>query len=406
MDTRLKSRGLRPAFAVATIVLLIAAPSVMAQTGEIDVHGFAGQGYMESSTYNYLTPSKEGSWAMSEYAVNVGSNLSDELRIGVQFFARNLGDIGNNSVGVDWAFGDFHRYDWLGVRGGRVKMPYGLYGETADFDHVRTSILMPQGVYDLQMRDMRTAINGINPYGNIDLQSGGGLEYTAVYGFTTAGTDGALEKYINDTGYASLGSNDNEYTFAAQLIWNTPLEGLRLAHSYSKFKTELTLLIDPMIAAMMGIDETQILAFNGSLNVSSVEFTYANLTLAGEYNLWDSGSGAGDSGEFGIDYENWYAQGSYRLNSWFEVGSYYSVHYEDKDNRSGEGYDPDFSAWQKDLALSARFDITSNMIFKLEGHYMDGNALIMNMDNLHLVEDPSLVEQNWWMFASKVSFAF
>jgi hypothetical protein len=404
MDTRLNSRGLRVAFAVASVCLLIAAPSAMAQIGDIDVHGFASQGYMGSTTYNYLTPSKEGSWAMSEYAINVGSDLSDQLRIGVQFFARNLGDVGGNEVTVDWAFGDYHKYDWLGIRGGRVKMPFGLYGETADFDHVRTSALMPQGVYDLRFRDMRTALNGINPYGNLDLQEGGGLEYSVAFGISTGNTGGAVEKFINDSGLGTFGGSDNDYTLAAQLIWNTPLDGLRLGHTLTKLKHELTMLIDPTIAGMMGIDPVQKFKIEGDVNTSSVEFSYANIMVAGEYNWWSTESG--NPLGFNLNWENWYAQGSYRLNAWFEMGTYYSVHYEDRDNRSGQGYDPDFSAWQKDLALSTRFDINDNMTFKLEGHYMDGIAMVSTMDNLHLVDDPSQIEQNWYMLVSRLSFAF
>lgn len=404
MDIRLISRKSHLVLAAVSILVLSAAPLAMADLGGIDVHGFASQGYMGSDTYNYLTPSKDGSFAISEYAVNVGSDISDDLRIGVQFFARNLGDIGNNTVKVDWAFGDFHRYEWLGIRGGRVKAPYGFYGETADFDHVRTAIFMPQSVYDLQMRDMRTAVNGINPYGVLDLKEGGGLEYSAVYGFTSPSTDGALEKYVSDTGFATLGGQDNEYTFTAQLIWNTPLDGFRLGHTYSQFNSELTLLIDPMIAAMMGIDEVQTMKFDGNLSVSSAEFTYGNITLVGEYNLWETG-GENASG-FNVDYENWYAQASYRLSAWFEMGTYYSEHYEDKNDRKGENFNPNFRGWQKDLAVSARFDINNNMTFKIEGHYLDGNALVMNMDNPVLVENPSQAERNWYMFASKLSFAF
>lgn len=404
MDIRLNSRARRLAFAVASISLLCAAPSAIAQLSNVDVHGFASQGYMGSSEYNYLTASKDGSWAISEYAVNVGSDINDDLRIGVQFFARNLGDIGGNAVDIDWAFGDYHRYDWLGLRAGRVKVPFGLYGESADFDHVRTSILMPQSVYDLKFRGMRTALNGVNPYGNVDLKEAGGVDYTVAFGFAPPPTDGSVSQYIDDTGFATLAGNDNKYTLGAQLIWNTPLDGLRLGHTLTKFDTRMTLQLDPVIAGMMGLDPVQEMKFDGDVNTSSVEFTYANLLLAGEYNWWKTGSGNNLSMD--LAWENWYVQGSYRFNAWFEISSYYSVHYEDKDNHEGDGFNPDFSAWQKDLTLSTRFDITSNMTFKIEGHYMDGTALLMQMDNQQLVTDPANAEQNWYMLASKISFAF
>jgi hypothetical protein len=404
MDIRLNSRGLCLVFAVASVFLLSAAPSAMAQIDKIDVHGFASQGYMGSSSYNYLMPTKEGSWAMSEYAVNVGTDINDDLRIGVQLFSRNLGEIGGSRVDIDWAFGDYHRYDWLGLRAGRVKVPFGLYGETADFDHVRTSVLMPQGVYDLRFRNMRTALNGINPYGNVNLKEAGGLDYTVAFGMAPVAADGSVSQFMDDTGYATLVSNENKFTLGAQVMWNTPLEGLRLGHTLTKFDTRMTLAIDPMVAGMLGIDPIQAMKFEGTVNTASVEYAYSNLLLASEYNWWDTGKG----NSIGMDlaWENWYVQGSYRLNRWFEVGSYYSVHYEDKDNHEGDGYSPKSNAWQKDLALSTRFDITNNMTFKIEGHYMDGNALLMLMDNPILTQDPSNAEDNWYMIASKVSFAF
>lgn len=34
-------------------------------------------------------------------------------------------------------------------------------------------------------------------------------------------------------------------------------------------------------------------------------------------------------------------------------------------------------AYLKDICLSNRFDITGNWVFKLEGHLMDGSALMM-----------------------------
>lgn len=407
MDTRLNFRTPVLTLAVASILVLTAAPSAMAQFEGIDVHGFAGQGFMSSTTYNYLTPSVDGSWAMGEYAVNVGSNLSDDLRVGVQFFARNLGDLGNNDVGVDWAFGDYRRHDWLGVRGGRVKMPYGLYNESADFDHVRTSVLMPQGVYDLRMRELRTALNGINPYGTLDGGAAGELEYSFVAGYVSHPRDGSLAKFFNDTDMYTFYSMDNDRTLGGQLIWNTPLSGLRVGHTMTDYMSNLTLVLDPMVAAMIGVADPMMSFSDNQVTVhtSSAEYSRGNIVLASEYNTW-----TGDFGDnvfnFAMDWENWYVQGSYRFNQWFEAGSYYSVHYEDRNNRSGEGVDPPWSMWQKDVALSFRFDITPSMIFKLEGHMIDGNASVLSQDNLQLIANPDDVEQNWYMFASKLSFVF
>ncbi|MBU1055719.1 MAG: hypothetical protein KKC46_18115, partial [Proteobacteria bacterium] len=60
----------------------------------------------------------------------------------------------------------------------------------------------------------------------------------------------------------------------------------------------------------------------------------------------------------------------------------------------------DHSAWQKDLALSARFDINSNWIFKVEGHKVNGTADVLLADN----SDRS--EKDWYYGAAKLTFSF
>jgi hypothetical protein len=161
-----------------------------------------------------------------------------------------------------------------------------------------------------------------------------------------------------------------------------------------------------MIAGMYQMDPTiQYKDDPISAQVASMEYSRGNLLLAGEYSL-TAGEFEHPAFGFEMNREGYYAQGSYRLNRWFEFGSYYSVHYEDKDDREGEGYDPTFNAWQKDLAVSLRFDVSPNMIFKLEGHRMDGTALVMNADNPLLLLSPDSLSQDWYMFATKISFVF
>lgn len=405
MDTRLAGRRFALGLAVMSFTLSTAVSTAFADLDRIEVHGFASQGYMGSTGYNYLAPSIRGSWAMSEYALNVGAQINDDLRVGIQFFGRNLGDLGQNNVDVDWAFGDYHPGSLVGVRAGRVKMPYGFYNETADFDAVRTSVLMPQGVYDQRMRDFRMAVNGVNPYGRVELGSAGELEYGGLFGFVTHNTRGSVAKFLENAGFGYR-DMDNERTLVGQLIWNTPVQGLRVGHTATNYKSLVTLEMDAMTAAFLGVDPVQDFhADDINVNTTSAEFAYGNMTLAGEYNTW-TGDFKNPYFGFKLNWENWYAQGSYRLTNWFELGSYYSVHYEDKDDRDGKGYDPEYAAWQKDVALSLRFDVSPNMIFKLEGHRMDGFASVFAQDNVDILADPSALDQNWYMLVSKLSFVF
>ena len=102
-----------------------------------------------------------------------------------------------------------------------------------------------------------------------------------------------------------------------------------------------------------------------------------------------------------IEPDSWYVSAAYRFNKWFQAGSYYSEYYADVHNRNGSGLPFPSDAYQKDAALSLRFDPTDWWIFKIEGHYIRGTAqLFDNADN------PVRDGNGWWMIAVKTTFSF
>src|SRR5277367_840166 len=102
---------------------------------------------MISTANNYLTRSSRGSLEFAELGVNFQSQLTDRLSVGFQLFSRDLGPIGNYEMKADWFALDYHWRDWLGLRAGRIKLPFGLYNETSDIDAARVAVLLPQGFY-------------------------------------------------------------------------------------------------------------------------------------------------------------------------------------------------------------------------------------------------------------------
>ena len=83
---------------------------------------------------------------------------------------------------------------------------------------------------------------------------------------------------------------------------------------------------------------------------------------------------------------------------------YYSVKVPDTEDRDGDKLAaqglPDYGAWQKDLAISTRFDITDFWLLKFEYHYVDGTGLLTAADN------PKGFEKSWDFFAIKTTFSF
>ena len=101
------------------------------------------------------------------------------MRAGIQLFASDLEDWGNNVVTLDWAYGDYRIEDWFGFRFGRVKRPSGLYGQIRNYDTLRVPVILPQGLYFDPFRELTTTLNGVVIYGNIPVGDGANFEYNA-----------------------------------------------------------------------------------------------------------------------------------------------------------------------------------------------------------------------------------
>jgi hypothetical protein len=423
---------------------------VQSQVAEkVAIHGFVSQGYMKSSDNNFFGSTKDGTFDFNEFGLNFSTELTDELRVGMQLFARRLGYLGSDGVIIDWAYGDYRFEDWLGVRGGKMKMPLGLYNEIRDIDMLRTSILLPQGVYNESWRSSFNALKGLGLYGTVDLDFGGYLSYQAQAGVMNISTESGLNKYIEDQLFSHMNGYELGTTYVGNLTWETPLSGLKL--STSIFSSDISLmgitedsefwrretknavgdvaeslgLPRPetyeealALAQAFGVDADLVgIEIQQDLNDNlgywlSAEFVLNNLKIAAEYFTMNtmaktSNPELGELRSFENDLGGFYGSVGYRFTDWFEAASYYSEYYTDYSDKDGTGYAkayklPASNSYLKDLALSLRFDVNPHWIIKAEGHQMNGTAVMFRQDQ----EDPNGVEKDWLLFAAKLTYNF
>ena len=215
--------------AACLLILLGAARVCRAQSDApsmgnwLQLHGFVSQGFILTTANNYLARSERGSFEFTEAGLNLTKSLRDDLRVGIQLFARDLGPLGNYSAKLDWFYLDYRWADWLGVRAGRVKLLWGLYNDSSDVDAAHVPVLLPQSMYPLENRDFLLAMTGVQVYGFIPMGSAGDLSYSA-YGGTI---------YIPPTSVSVTGFKLDElsvpYVAGGRLLWDLPVEGLRVA---------------------------------------------------------------------------------------------------------------------------------------------------------------------------------
>jgi hypothetical protein len=369
-----------------------AAATVGAEEGPtaVEVHGFASQGFILTRGNDYLVDhSTHGSFQYSEFGINFTTTLTDSLRTGGQLFAQDLGPAGNYDVKVDWFYLDYRWKNWLGLRAGRLKIPYGLHNEIQDVDAARVPVLLPQSVYPLQTRDILFAQTGAELYGFLRSDSLGALDYRLFAGtifldsrsLTPIGTPFALDFRV-------------PYVLGGRVLWETPLEGLRVGGSIEDVKLDTTVLIPGM--APFEIRNHSVLW------VGSAELSVGDLMLTTEYSRWISKQ-ASDipaiSPPVEETNERGYVMASYRLTPWFQPAAYYSLLFPDVEHRKGR------ENRQVDVAATLRFDINPYWLVKLEGHYMAGTAGLINPLRVN-PPDITQADRYWAAFFLKTTAHF
>jgi hypothetical protein len=374
---------------------------------DFQVHGFVSPGFIVSTNSNYLSESKRGSFEFAEAGINFTKPLMDDLRVGIQLFVRDLGRSGNYNAKFDWFYLDYHFRDWLGLRAGRVKIPFGLYNEINDVDAARVPILLPQSVYPTSSRDFLLAQTGGELYGRLSLQRAGTLDYRA-YGGTIY-----VQADIPPGLPYSISRLTVPYLIGGRVLWETPLEGLRAGGSVQYLHLDTDLQFNPstwmplVTSGDLPMDFTGIVksSIPALLWVGSIEFARDALLIAAEYSRWntkvESDAPAlfpGTTANTEVTSERGYVMASYRLVSWLVPGMYYSLYFPDIRDRTGR------DRRQHDVAPTLRFDVNEHWLVKVESHIMHGTAALESRINGNT--PLARLADNWWVFMAKTTAYF
>ncbi len=423
-------------------VILFATESSAADLMGVDIHGYISQGYLTNSETDFSQDSNNDSFAFNEVGINFGNQLNENLRFGIQFFAKDFSDMGTNDITVDWAYADYRFHQLLGFRVGQLKTPHGLYNEIRDIDMLRNPIFLPESVYqelshdlytqDIYMaiqgissRDLYLSLQGIGIYGYIDMNMAGGLSYQVAYGTQNISTNEDIgrrqvEMFISQMPADLITSdtieNNNvevDYKYAGGIIWDTPFEGLRFGASldnvkltaYSRFTEDLVINSIPLVSAgdIASVDYKKL-----ENRVYSVEYSWNNLMLMTEFiqttkeyeiNL----ASLGESKK--SDSWGWYVGGAYRLIDWMEFGGYFSQTRNDKTETGMFLPEPDYFSEFDNICATIRFDLNEYWTLKLEGHRFRG---VYSTPEWDVVLNPvyNSVEETWEMFVVKTTVAF
>lgn len=370
------------------VLVCLAAVSLQAQDlDNIQLHGYATQGFLYSSNNNYLTMnSSSGSLQWTDGAISATDTVTDKLTVGIQLHMYQLGQFGGDNVDVDWAQGDYKLKDYFGVRAGKIKTVLGLFNDSQDVEPVFVWSLLPQCVYPIDNRGFMLSQLGGAAYGDFILgRRLGSVRYIAEVGQLTLDQDQGYAEQLAEMGLI-FSRYPRSTTYGGDLRWATPLKGLT-------------------VGASGVVDDIRGGAANGSVEVPGfltrafyAEFEKRRWFFAWEY--WRiphsmTVSLGPVTIPWTVDQRSWYIMASHHLNDKVEVGTYYS-HYL---NKGGNTSDP--ANYSKDWVLSGRYDFNAYFYSKLEGHFVHGDAL-----GYYQGTNPNGVTSNSKMLAAKIGFTF
>lgn len=352
---------------IALAAILFAGPAVMHAQFDFTVanlpfqiHSFASQGYEYSNDNNYLTMKSGGSFAMTDGGVNISTQLTDHFRVGAQVYDRKIGHLGDGTVQLDWAEGDYKFKDWFGVRAGKVKTVLGLYNDTQDMTFLYTWAILPQSMYSLDLRGLTMSHEGGDVYGTFGLKKLGDLSYTGYVGRRPNDPTGG---YVFGTmrGAGDYLTSESGRVAGGDLRWATPLKGFTAGASLMDLDVTMRgVVVKTDLPDTVDIKKDDIYAYY-------VTYGKGNLKVDGEYRREWRVQSTNSAKDADADVRSWYISAAYRICKLLEVGSYYSRWYANWQNPTQNPSDRIF-----DPAVTARFDLTRWWNIKVEGHFMSG----------------------------------
>jgi len=355
---------------LTVLCLSVPASSLLAQSfkfgdKEVQIHGSFQQGFDLTNNNNFLLMNtSKGSVEMTDAALNASSSLTRKLRVGAQMYVRNIGELGNGSVQLDWAFADYKFNNKVGVRGGKIKTVLGLFTDTQDTEFLYTWALLPQGTYPLDLRSVTIAHVGADAYGMVKLGKAGSLAYTVYAGFVQDDDKGGYRYGVQDAGL-SFASGISSHGGGFDTRWTTPVNGLMTGYSFTQNTTNVDLVVD---AIRLPISITTSPSRRQAL-YGDYQGTHLRLSSEWRRELSDSVITPAVFARSTVPTEAAFVTASYRLFEKLEVGTYYSRFVYNTDLPSS---DADNHIYDK--AITGRVDINRFWHVKVEGHFMDGNG--------------------------------
>lgn len=364
------------------------------------IQGFAAQGLIGSTNNRFFGDSRDGvSTEFTEAGLHGTWQALDAVRLSGQVLYRRAGESDKGGLRVDYAQADWQFYQTtttqLGLKFGKVKLPYGLYNETRDVPFTRSGILLPQSVYVDNSRNLLLAAPGVFLHG-ASVQEYGATDFQL--GWVRPDFDSPSVEY-SFLGNTRPGKLEGQGTLGARLRWDLPTD-TTLMLTYANARADYAPgSSDPLAAGKV---QFRNVLFTLQQRLDTVTLT----TEYGEPHFDLSGFGPALPDTHRV-IQAAYLQGEWRFQPAWELMLRHDIFYRDKHDKSGHQFAaatglPAHSMFARDTTLGLRWDTTPNLMLRAEFHHVDGTAWLPGPDNPVFFSR----EQRWNMWLLQAAYRF
>jgi len=367
------------------------------------LHGFASQGFTYTTGNQVFGASRGGSLDFTEVGVNGSVRLLPNLLFSAQGLYRNAGGSDREDFRLDFAQVDYNAplLDsalTLGVRAGRVKIPFGLYNDTRDVVWTRPSVILPQSIY-FDTLGLRQAM----------IAADGGLLYSRYnWGDHRFNLEFMVAEPQDDTGDATgfltgiseaSGMMEGRPLFLGRAVYEWMGGRARAMFSVvdldRDFRPNAAVVPSGNIRALYPL--------------FSLQYNEESWSLTAEYGWVNARRSGFTPVPVESTSEGFYVQGEYRLAEDWSAVLRYDVFHADRDDRSGRSLAEQTGQarhrfYARDLAVGVRWEFVQNWLVAAEYHNVDGTAWLSPHDNSDLLQGGG--DPRWDLFSLMLSFRF
>jgi hypothetical protein len=364
---------------VAIAATLGLAQAARAQSPSVELHGFGGWAYANTDGNNLLIGTDEGSYDNVAMALNVTGKVSDRLTVVSQFEFQQRPGYEEMDQTLDFAFAEWKVNDSFKLRAGRVKHPFGIYGEIFNVGTLRPFYTLPLSIYGPQRYTARS-VDGLGITGTKNWDGGWGLNYD-VYAGRIAG-ELRIRGFGTPGEELHLGSQSLAFSFdevlGGRLVVTTPVDGLSLGASAYHGKAT--------VAVLSGIE-----AKETALDLQA-EYQAEPVLLRAEYGtVFDDPT---------ISYDTFYVEGAVKVYKGLQLAARFDRWQGDlQEAFIPPGYDSS-SMKHRDIAFGLNYWLSPSFVMKASYHIVQGNLFA-------LPDDPTaLLAHDTNMFVVGTQFSF